>query len=313
MAEIFISYKSQRRLAAQYLHRILTANGFEAWYDVAGLRGGPDFGPQIESQLRVAKVVLVLWCARSRESQWVREEADLAKSLGSYVPVLIEPGIEAPLGFRLNQGFDLRDWSGSPRDAILDPLFAEIERRVGRTSTITRPELAKLDDEWRGYGSPNLLRFHADDRDIEKELALEREQPIPQSVAMLAEHSDGLRGVIETTPEEEGSAEDEDVTNGEAADSSVRGWRERRFVEILDVLHIDMLRHLTLACDLYPDMRSRRAMVSALVLSRISKKTVLMQLSRDILVRLMRHFDLPLGYGPSKSFMAGELMRVRRE
>jgi TIR domain len=80
LADIFISYKSERRNAAQHLSRILELNGYSVWFDY-GLFSGIDFGRQIEREIRAAKVVVVLWCSLSRDSRWVLEEAHLAQRL----------------------------------------------------------------------------------------------------------------------------------------------------------------------------------------------------------------------------------------
>lgn len=67
MADIFISYKSERQAAAQHLARILELNGYSVWYDY-GLLSGRDFSRQIERELRAAKAVIVMWCPLSRDS-----------------------------------------------------------------------------------------------------------------------------------------------------------------------------------------------------------------------------------------------------
>ena len=88
MVDIFISYKSERRAAAEHFAEILADYGYSVWWDY-GLISGRDFGAQIERELRSAKAVIVLWCSRSVESEWVREEAALAKRLGRYLPLRI--------------------------------------------------------------------------------------------------------------------------------------------------------------------------------------------------------------------------------
>lgn len=47
MADVFISYKTERRNAAQHLARVLELNGYSVWFDY-GLLSGQDLGPQIE-------------------------------------------------------------------------------------------------------------------------------------------------------------------------------------------------------------------------------------------------------------------------
>ena len=68
MADVFISYKSERRNAAQHLSRIFALNGYSVWFDYK-LLSGADFGIQIERDIRKAKAVVVLWCSLSRYSR----------------------------------------------------------------------------------------------------------------------------------------------------------------------------------------------------------------------------------------------------
>nr|MBX2856079.1 toll/interleukin-1 receptor domain-containing protein [Paracoccaceae bacterium] len=77
MADIFLSYKRERRAAVAHLAEVLKLYGYSVWYDY-GLETGGDFGVQIERELRTAKAAVVLWCSLSRDSRWVRQEATLA-------------------------------------------------------------------------------------------------------------------------------------------------------------------------------------------------------------------------------------------
>jgi len=80
MADIFISYKSERRAAVRHLAEILSYYGYSVWFDNSLVKGR-DYSRQIEDQIRVSRVVLVLWCKLSVKSDWVAEEADLATQL----------------------------------------------------------------------------------------------------------------------------------------------------------------------------------------------------------------------------------------
>ena len=157
MADVFISYKTERRNAAQHLSRILELNGFSVWFDY-GLLSGADFGPQIERELRAAKAVVVLWCRLSHDSRWVLEEAHLAERLGTLTPVWLEP-VELPLGFGRADTIDLSNWDGSPRSPSLDRLFNEIGRRVGRDPLPSYRGLQNYEETWRGFGAPPLAKF----------------------------------------------------------------------------------------------------------------------------------------------------------
>ena len=50
MAEIFISYKSERRPAARHLAKVLAGYGYDSWYDY-GLIPGHDFEPRLMAEM----------------------------------------------------------------------------------------------------------------------------------------------------------------------------------------------------------------------------------------------------------------------
>ena len=157
MADVFISYKSERKSAAQHLSRVLELNGYSVWFDY-GLFSGSDFGRQIEREIRAAKAVVVLWCSLSRESRWVLEEADLATRLGTLTPAWLER-VDPPLGFARVDTVDLTVWDGAPRSHLLDRFLNEIARRVGRDPVPSFRGLQAYEETWRSFGAPPLARF----------------------------------------------------------------------------------------------------------------------------------------------------------
>ncbi|HYD88185.1 MAG TPA: TIR domain-containing protein [Vitreimonas sp.] len=155
MADVFISYKAERRQAAQHMASVLSAYGYSVWWDYA-LIAGRDFTRQIENELKAAKVVVVLWCGLSRDSEWVRQEALFAKSRGQAVPVFIEP-VDLPFGFQLDHTINLAGWDGAPSDqAALEQLLRELERLTGRAPQPDAHALSALESAWRAAGAPAL-------------------------------------------------------------------------------------------------------------------------------------------------------------
>ena len=157
MADIFISYKTERRAAAEHLAEICRLHGYTVWFDY-GLSSGREFGRQIERELRAASAVVVLWCGLSVESDWVNNEAFLAKRLNKFVPVWIEK-VDPPLEFLRDHTLDLTVWDGAPYNIVLAPLWDEFARLVGRDPQPQYRALRDLEQKWRRFGAPSLLNF----------------------------------------------------------------------------------------------------------------------------------------------------------
>jgi formylglycine-generating enzyme required for sulfatase activity len=155
--DIFISYKSERRKAAEHLAAVLTHYGYSVWFDYQLIKGS-DFGLQIGRRIREARALVVLWCARSVESRWVVEEAALGDRLGTLVPVVIEP-CELPVGFQRQDYIDMSAWDGAPRGHQLDPLIDAVEQRIGRPPHLDLKGVRQFEDAWRRYGAPSLKAF----------------------------------------------------------------------------------------------------------------------------------------------------------
>jgi formylglycine-generating enzyme required for sulfatase activity len=160
MAEVFISYKSERRRAAEHLAAVLERYGYSVWFDYQLIKGR-DFGLQIDRRVREAKALVVLWCTKSVSSRWVAEEVDLAHELGILVPVKIE-SCALSVGFRRQDYIDLSEWDGAPRSHQLDPLIDALEQKVGRAPAPDFKALRDLETTWRRYGALALRDFAFD-------------------------------------------------------------------------------------------------------------------------------------------------------
>jgi hypothetical protein len=157
MPDVFISYKRERRAAAEHLAEILKKYGYDVWFDYALVKGR-DFGQQLDKMIRSSKVLVVLWCKRSVGSRWVHEEVDLALELGILLPVKIE-ACELPVGNRRIECINLASWDGGPRSHNLDDLLVEIGRRLGRVPVPDFIALKEYDAIWRRFGAQPLTAF----------------------------------------------------------------------------------------------------------------------------------------------------------
>ena len=121
---LFLSYAHVDDAAARRLIAALRQAGYTVWWD-AMVEGGAAFSKSITDALDMADAVLVLWSARSIESDWVRDEAAEGRDRHRLVPLSLD-GSLPPLGFRQYQTIDLTHWRG--RRASHQ--FREIERAI---------------------------------------------------------------------------------------------------------------------------------------------------------------------------------------
>lgn len=133
MADIFISYKREdKHLAEDVIHRLKEA-GFSVWYDDR-ITPHSSWDETIEREIAAAKAVVVLWTTRSVASEWVRTEADYAKTHGKIVPVMLEDSA-VPLAYRRTQFADLTHWDGNKQDRNFEKLVGWIRGLVNGTGT----------------------------------------------------------------------------------------------------------------------------------------------------------------------------------
>ncbi|MFM9942970.1 MAG: SUMF1/EgtB/PvdO family nonheme iron enzyme [Hyphomicrobiaceae bacterium] len=160
--DVFITYKSERRAAAEHLAEIVRLHGYSVWFDYHLVKGR-DFGRQIDHRIRSSKALIALWCARAVASEWVHEEVDLAAELGILLPVKIEE-CSLPAGNRRRDYVDLTAWDGAPRSHSLDPLWESLARLTGRYPTPDYQRLVEYERTWRRFGAPSLRQFALDAR-----------------------------------------------------------------------------------------------------------------------------------------------------
>jgi adenylate cyclase len=110
MAEVFISYARPDEPHAERIAEALRSQGYGVWRDDE-LPAHRAYADVIEERLKAAKAVIVLWSAEAARSQWVRAEADAARSAGTLVQAQID-GSVPPMPFNQIQCADLKDWTG---------------------------------------------------------------------------------------------------------------------------------------------------------------------------------------------------------
>lgn len=143
MTDIFISYSRQDEATARLFADALKAQGFALWWD-DGLQPGQTYDEAIETALRRARAVIVLWSRTACASRWVRSEATIADRLGTLVPVMIED-CERPVQFELTQSANMIGWQGDRNEPRYAALVEHVRRLVaGNVAPTAAPTPVEL-------------------------------------------------------------------------------------------------------------------------------------------------------------------------
>lgn len=141
MADIFISYASSNRAAAQTVAQALAARGHSVWWD-REIVTGEAFDLVIERELMAARCVVVLWSAQAVASEWVKNEAAAAAERGVLLPTALD-ATRPPLEFRRRQTADLQGFAGELAHPGFEVLCRGVDRLVGDGPGLTAAALAR--------------------------------------------------------------------------------------------------------------------------------------------------------------------------
>ncbi|MGC1496296.1 MAG: toll/interleukin-1 receptor domain-containing protein [Sulfitobacter sp.] len=157
--DVFISYKREERALSEQVRQALIAVGYTAVTDL-NINKSEAFGDAIDTMIRSATLTLVLWTKASVPSEWVREEARLARDLAKagernrYLGVLVEDvSLKLPPDLRGLQMVDIHDGGldevGMEQllDAARDILGAELRKNVQAAEAASKA----LAEEWELY------------------------------------------------------------------------------------------------------------------------------------------------------------------
>jgi len=110
MVDLFISYSRTDRDMVRRLADAVTALGYVVWWDEE-LPAHLSYGEVITEKIVEAKATLVVWSRDSAASEWVRAEADMARTQKKLIQTAIDD-CAPPLPFNQIQYASLRDWTG---------------------------------------------------------------------------------------------------------------------------------------------------------------------------------------------------------
>ncbi|MEM0985716.1 MAG: toll/interleukin-1 receptor domain-containing protein [Pseudomonadota bacterium] len=145
MADIFISYKREDQEEHGRVRPIadaLRAEGYDVFYDVQ-VPPGSKWEDVLKDKIGQARAVLVLWSDASVRSDWVKEEAEMAKAAGKLIPVLLDP-VDPPFGFARIESANLADWNGDLGNTEWKNLVAAVKARIGAGERDTQPGVSAV-------------------------------------------------------------------------------------------------------------------------------------------------------------------------
>ena len=129
MADIFISYKSSDRPRAETLKEWFESAGWTVWID-REIHVSREWEERIEAELCSAKVVVVLWGAEARRSEWVVREARTALEDGRLVQIHAT-GLPLLPPFESVQALRMQAWSGETAHTERHRLMTAVANRLG--------------------------------------------------------------------------------------------------------------------------------------------------------------------------------------
>ena len=129
MSDVFVSYARPDEPQARRVADALRALGYDVWRDDE-LPAHRAYSEVIEERLKSAKAVVVLWSAEAARSQWVRAEADAARSAGTLIQGLLDGNIP-PMPFNQIQCADLSAWDGATEAPGWKKLVASVADLAG--------------------------------------------------------------------------------------------------------------------------------------------------------------------------------------
>ena len=131
MVDIFLSYASSDRPRAERLKAWFEEAGWSVWID-RDISLGEDWADRIQRELDTARLVVVLWGAEARRSEWVQKEAIAAQQSNRLVQVHAT-GLPLLPPFDTIQAVRMQSWSGESGHSERVKLLRAVANQLGTT------------------------------------------------------------------------------------------------------------------------------------------------------------------------------------
>jgi adenylate cyclase len=146
MSDIFISYARSTEREARAIGEALRALGYGVWRDDE-LPAHRAYADVIAERLASAKAVVVVWSDEAARSEWVRSEAEKARSNRKLVQLRLDSA-ELPMPFDQIQCAELVGWNGDPRHPgwkkVTDSVAALIDKTADPKAAAQAPRKMTL-------------------------------------------------------------------------------------------------------------------------------------------------------------------------
>jgi adenylate cyclase len=162
MSHVFVSYARSDEPLAKEIADGLKQAGYEVWRDDE-LPAHRAYAEVIEERIKDAAAVVVLWSAEAAKSQWVRAEADTARSAQTLIQVTLD-GTIPPMPFNQIQCADLKGWDGHGGSPGWAKLLASVAALAGIPAAVEEKRRETSSDV-----SVCVLPFQNMSGDIEQE------------------------------------------------------------------------------------------------------------------------------------------------
>jgi TIR domain len=136
MADVFISYAREDRVAAERIAGVISKHGWSIWWD-RKIRFGRSFSRVIQHELDAARCVIVLWSQASIDSDWVLSEAAEGARRNVLMPICIQD-VRPPLEFRRLHTASLFSEQQEINDAVLHECISALHELLARPAPTNR-------------------------------------------------------------------------------------------------------------------------------------------------------------------------------
>lgn len=151
--DVFISYSSQDREAAQAICHALEQNEIRCWMAPRNIPPGSDYGDVIDDAIKACRAVVIIFSETAAKSQWVKGELNVAfEEQKTIIPFRLD---QTPLKGQTRVMLNQRHWIDAYPDykTKFNDLVAAVAQAIGKDVKI-EPEVTTIPGTVKRYKKP---------------------------------------------------------------------------------------------------------------------------------------------------------------